>query len=696
MKWLHSMRMTGPMTRRRAVLLLALAALLYTAPGFLPGQRLLPLDLLSDFGAWKADPDERRPASNHLLADVMMAYVPWDAEVRRHLAAGEPPWVDRFSGGGTPLFANPQTALLSPFTWPRLMLGEAGWTWSVFLRLFLAGLGAFWLARVLGARPAAATFSGFVYMASGHSVVWSQFATANVTAVMPFLAASLIQLSRRVSARNAGAVVLFAALATAGGHPETLMTAVVATFALLIWEWWGDRSRHLVWCATAAAIGFFCLACVLVPFFYLVMESEAMAVRSGGGEHSFRYLAVAGQILPGFLGGPLGDEIDLSRIGAGNETFLMRSDTFVGAVLLLALVLTARRLPTTLRRALVIGTVGLVLSWAPPLIESLLVRLPLVELAWPAYRGTGFVLFASAAAGPALAVLGRHRRGGMWLAAAGAAILFAGLLPAIRPLALTVSRTGIAAMHERGHLPNPIEVYEERLPEYLEAVKITALRRWAAPGACWLVAGLALASRSGRRSRWVAGAAAAELLAFGIGFVPAMPTTADPGEPATFATIRDLDPRQSFELIAGRGVLPPNVATRYELRDARSYVVIENLDRMTWMRSAGYRPSEHLSFPADLGPDQLAELARHGVRFFLSREPVTGCERIGGDEPPAVGLYELPGTMPVSLPENRPPRGLLPGAILSTAALFAAAALVTIARRPRQDAAARRGDSWLH
>lgn len=92
---------------------------------------MLPLDLLEDLGAFKADPAERRPVSNSLLSDPLVAFVPWDAEVSRLLAAGEPPFV--FSGEGGPLLADPQTAIFSPFAWPRFLFGLEGWALSAVL-----------------------------------------------------------------------------------------------------------------------------------------------------------------------------------------------------------------------------------------------------------------------------------------------------------------------------------------------------------------------------------------------------------------------------------------------------------------------------------------------------------------------------------------------------------------------------------
>ena len=136
--------------------ILALAALVYAGPGFLPGRVLLPLDHLADIGVWKTNPAERRPVANRLLSDPILQFHPWDTAARRALASGRFPWRNPYAGEGEPLFANPQSALLSPFTWPRLLFGPRGWAVTVFAKLLLAGLGVFLLTREMGASARAA------------------------------------------------------------------------------------------------------------------------------------------------------------------------------------------------------------------------------------------------------------------------------------------------------------------------------------------------------------------------------------------------------------------------------------------------------------------------------------------------------------------------------------------------------------
>src|SRR5439155_8794153 len=198
-------------------------ALLYTARGMWPGRRLVPLDIPRDYLAWKHDPAERVRVSNSLLSDVPLQLVPWDTEARRLLARGEMPWRNRYAGEGEHLFANPLAAQLSPFTWPRLLFGLQGWPWTVFLKLLVAMLSLYWFATTLGANEFAASMSAIVFALSGYSIVWALYPHTNTFVLLPALAASAMQ-------RRFVTTALIAALATAGGHPETLCVGVIAIF----------------------------------------------------------------------------------------------------------------------------------------------------------------------------------------------------------------------------------------------------------------------------------------------------------------------------------------------------------------------------------------------------------------------------------------------------------------------------------
>ncbi|HJT17007.1 MAG TPA: hypothetical protein VJ853_06460 [Thermoanaerobaculia bacterium] len=595
-----------------ATIFFAAAAALFTARGFLPGRVMLPLDVPRDAIAWKGDPAVRVAVSNRLLSDPVFEYYAWDSEIRRLVANGEFPWRNRFAGDGAHLFANPETSLLFPLTWIRLALGDYGWAISLFLKLFFAGFGMWWFARELtGCDWRSALAAGFAYLASGFMTVWLLFPHTNVFAVLPWLAFAVLR-------GSVPAIIATSALATAGGHPETLCYGVIALAIFL------RPSRKAV---LAAAIGFFICAVQLVPFLIALRDSDILATRSHRAMR-VRPFAIPATILPGYLGSPLKNEIDLSGVAQpASENFSERSGGYAGAVALLAVAFAWRGLPRRAKRGVIIGIVALVLSWVS------------FSIAATERLGLVFVFFICAALGAAIDTYRPRRR--VAIAIVAAAVLIAGVLVAT-PVIVPIAKRGIAMLQRRHYLRLPAAAYDARLAGYLAGLQIVGLRRIAIPAACVLAFALAT------RKRVVAAATVIEAIAFAYGFNPIIDRSQIAPVPAAIREIERRDPQHQYLLAAAPEVYPPNMATINGLRDVRSYDVLQPRSRVDALRAAGY-DAEARAFAV---PPRLP-----GVRWFLAND----------------GLHEIAGAAPQPLPRNDPPPGLALGAAISILALVAAA-----------------------
>lgn len=661
--------------RRTFVLFLGIA-LLYAGLGLLPGRTFAPLDVPLDFDAWKHDPTQRVRVSNSLLADVVVQFVPWDREILRLAARGEWPWVNRWAGDGGPLFANPQTALFSPFTWPRLLFGLDGWALMAVMKILAAAFCAYWFARELDVPHPQAIFSALVYATAGYTIVWLLYPITNVFTLLAGLAAAALRLMKFPTIHNAFFVIVFAALCTAGGHPETLFLGVLGIWIFLIWE--AEKRRDLglsavVPSTVGAALGFLIMAVQLAPFLALLGDGYAEVLRPRI-VHPFRIWGVVSQILPGVLGSPLRGELDLTAVPLA-ENFNLRAGGFIGAIVLMAIVLAWRDLSPTLRRGLIIGGIALAASWYPPGLWPVLRHVPVLRVLTLEYGVALFVLFGSMAAGPALFMLAtrRRRKLGPAVAVIGLLALLAGLIPVVAPSTVTsAARSGIEQLRARGHLRQSAEVYEQRLGYYMNAAGLTTFRRLALPGACWLLAGLALALPLRRRGGLLTVAAAAELFAFGVGFNPAVRMENVPREPDVIREIRLRDPARMFLMAEHFEVFPANLSTLYGVRDAVSYDALNTKRRVEQLLPRGYDPLLH-TFNPILDPKEVERLGSLGVRWVLSRGDVAGATRVAGPPPPAVGVYEVPNAEPMPTPPNNRPPGMVLGMVISLIAIFASA-----------------------
>ncbi len=644
-------------------------ALFLTFPGFLPGRVLLPLDHPRDLGAWKADPNIRFEISNKIVSDPIYEYLAWDMEIRRLLAAGEMPWRNQWAGDGAHLYANPETALLFPFTWPRILLGERGWVLTALFKLWAGGLGMWWFARLLGSEWRFALAGSAAYAASGYMTMWLLFPHTNVYATLPWLAACAVMFLRAPSRRWAAAVIATAALATAGGHPETLFHGVIGIALFLLMT---ESRRRLAFVAVLAFAGFAMIAVQLVPFAMALSKSDIVRTRSASEAHYPRSWAAIAQVLPGFLGSPLRGEIDLSGIAQPEaENFNERNAGYAGAITLLIIALAWRRLSRALRIGVVIGIASLVLGWKLPLIDGVLRMVPLFNVAANERFPLVFVFFASAALPSALMIVAAdhpRRKLGIVIAAVFIGLAIAAATPALpagRELLMRGARGGVARLQERAFLRKPPSYYEERLDHYLGGLRVVAVRRVAAPLLLIGITGIALAG-SRRRGAIIGATIAAEMIVFAWGYAPAVHVDDAAKMPPAIEAIRRLDPTNEYLIAAGIGVYDANLGTIHRVRDIRSYDVLQEHPRIERLVSMGFERNSR-AFAEPLTEAAMNALAGDGVRFFLS-----------ADSPR--GVQELRGARPAPRPVNAPPEGLFAGLVISMIALAAAAALVAFVR----------------
>lgn len=649
---------------RRTFLIFAAVALLYTGAGFLPGRTFAPLDLPLDAGAWKADPSQRVRVSNSLLSDVITQFIPWERQMRRLISRGEVPFINPYAGEGGMLYADPGAGLFSPFTWLRILFDLDGWAIAAFLKILIAAICAYWLARELDITRNEAILSALVFATCGYTIVWLLWPHSTIFVLLPGFTAAAIRLIKQPRARHAALVILFAALCTGGGHPETLFVGMTGIWIFLIWE--SERQpgltlMALIPSAVGALLGFLLLFVQLVPFFVVVSESHA-AVSRPGIAHPFRGWAAASQILPGILGSPLRGELDLT-VYAHGESFNHRIGAFIGALVLLAIVVSFRSLTPTLRRGLIIGTIALILSWYPPGVWSVLRHVPVFRVLALEYGAVLFALFGSLAAGPALAILASRPRKkiGAMLIVAGLVMIATAAIP--RATLTRAARSGIETLKERGHLQQPAAVYEQRLGYYLDAGRATAVRRVGLPGLCFALAGIGLLR--GRKSL-VGAAALAELVAFGYGYNPAVKMTDVTPEPRAITEVKRLDPSGQYLIAAAAETFPANLGTLYRVRDVIAYDALNRRTRIEQLVAAGYDPHLH-SFGPSFTPEQIRVLATLGVKYVLDR---TGA------------IQELPDPTPIAPPANTPPRGLIAGAIISILAALVSVGWLRLYRLP--------------
>jgi len=275
-----------------------------------PRRDALPLLLIVTFWAVLYLP--RMFAGQTLPArDVGATQIPWRTVWREQVLAGEPPLWDRYSNGGRPLLANPNSMAAYPGTLLFLVLPpEAAAGWHIALHHLLLLLGCYRLARRSGAGPQAAAvaaaaagtcgvaWSSLTFLNFQASLVWAVWA---LTTAVPPPPPGVPALRR---ALTGGSLI---GLAFLGGEPVTAAFGGAAWCLIALWTW-----RPRGWVAISPFVGAASLlsAPVLVPLLAVYPETARGALETARGALSADALAPRRWLellFPSLLGSPLGD-----------------------------------------------------------------------------------------------------------------------------------------------------------------------------------------------------------------------------------------------------------------------------------------------------------------------------------------------------------------------------------------------------
>lgn len=179
-------------------------------------------------------------------------FIPWRWLALNLLRQGVFPWWNLYSGLGTPLLANYQTAVLYPPTW---LLFLAGWLgglealayahgWVMVLHWLWAAWGMARFTQEQGFPRPAAWFSGLVFALSGYSVARAGiFPSMNAAmAWTPWVLWAATRLKTQPNLTHTLTTACILALQLLAGHAQTTWYTLVLTGA-----WWllGAPSRPL-------------------------------------------------------------------------------------------------------------------------------------------------------------------------------------------------------------------------------------------------------------------------------------------------------------------------------------------------------------------------------------------------------------------------------------------------------------------
>ncbi len=240
-----------------------------------------------------------------------LQFYPWREYAFDLIRSGQLPLWNPYNGGGAPLLANYQSALLYPPTWVGLVLPLA-WSMSVtaVLHLFLAGWGMWQLTGRLGLPRLGQGVSALAFGLTGYLVArLGTYPTVSAAAWLPWELWATLGILTQFRRRDGGWLALFVGLQLLAGHAQTTWYSLllIGVFS----AWWSVSHRPFDWKRFVVVVGAITLgagiaAVQLIPTAELLAQSQ----RSGGVDYdktmNFSYgLARSLNFLsPNFFGTP--------------------------------------------------------------------------------------------------------------------------------------------------------------------------------------------------------------------------------------------------------------------------------------------------------------------------------------------------------------------------------------------------------
>ncbi len=389
-----------------------LLALALTGPALLGRAALGPETVLDADPLYRTAPAPPLPSFDDWTPIVVD--LPRELAVARGVRAGRLDKWNPLMGCGAPLWADH----VGPFFPLKLLFYAAPsrQTYAAFLalRLVVAALGAYCLARRRGLGPTAAIAAGASFELSGALIAQLPFGSTSPTYMLPWvLLGALVIAQERSATATVGAAIALGITGT-GGHP-TLILMVFAGFAAAIaghmlrtWRRPPVAFSIGAWALVAIALGLVLAAPSLLPLAELSTLADSYKYRPIGEMTWQAKLAQSRRSLPIALFGPW-----VFQAIYPNLHSLFTVTPFVGVLGLVAAVsglVTAALDPALL----CVAVLGLALTTAPPGL-AWVAEAPGLHLILPTYAWTLVALPLTQAVGHGVDILStaRGRRVGL-------------------------------------------------------------------------------------------------------------------------------------------------------------------------------------------------------------------------------------------------------------------------------------------
>ena len=294
------------------IVLIALVATIAASNGFQFGKLFFPADVLSEFPPWQGIDNGGPGPRNSLLRDPVVEFEPWEELVRSAFSEHHWPLWNPYSFMGSPLLGNGQNSAFTIFSIPLHFFspipahfGEA------FLKLCVAGMFMYWLARTLGLGGTASLVAGLTFMLSGHMMAWLHLPLSAGVALAPLLLLGVERLLQKTTRFWFCLTAIGVAMLALCGQPQTTFCVGLLAIAFSMYRLIHHRRREpddaslyrrAMWLLLGMVLGTGLSAFQSLPFLEYLRQSEAARVRDAYNVFYLPLYHLITLLLPDFFG----------------------------------------------------------------------------------------------------------------------------------------------------------------------------------------------------------------------------------------------------------------------------------------------------------------------------------------------------------------------------------------------------------
>lgn len=257
------------------------------------------------FAPWSAYPHNGMPVKNGAMPDVIGQIYPWKHLVIDIWKTGEIPLWNPYSFAGTPLLANYQSAVLSPFNLLFFFMPFVdGWSMLVLLQPLLAGFFIYLFARRIEQSKAGGLISAISFMFCGFIVTWMGYATLSYALL--FLPLGLYAIESYFLTGKTRFLLLLSGvvpLSFFSGHFQISIYVAVVLFAYLLIRGRQNSWKIRILAILALLIGIFFSLPQLLPSFEFYTQSLRSGLYQKIESIPWQYMPTL--IAPDFFGNPV-------------------------------------------------------------------------------------------------------------------------------------------------------------------------------------------------------------------------------------------------------------------------------------------------------------------------------------------------------------------------------------------------------